>query len=119
MADRSHFLIRSGRGRGSSWIDVGTYLFLMGCLSWLLVRGSHGLGYHWHWYRVPVYLLRTEGTAIHPGPLTLDFNTLQIGALILTIILAWKTTDDGYTNYFEGLSHLIFFVCYAIITAFM
>ncbi len=52
-------------------------------------------------------------------PLTLDFNTLQIGALILTIILAWKTTDDGYTNYFEGLSHLIFFVCYAIITAFM
>ena len=53
------------------------------------------------------------------APLTLDFNTLQIGALILTIILAWKTTDDGYTNYFEGLSHLIFFICYAIITAFM
>jgi Ca2+:H+ antiporter len=51
-------------------------------------------------------------------PLTLDFNTLQIGALILTIILAWKTTDDGYTNYFEGMSHLIFFICYAIITAF-
>jgi Ca2+:H+ antiporter len=52
------------------------------------------------------------------SPLTLDFNTLQIGALILTIILAWKTTDDGYTNYFEGTSHLIFFICYAIITAF-
>ncbi len=53
------------------------------------------------------------------NPLTLDFNTLQIGALILTIILAWKTTDDGQTNYFEGTSHLIFFACYAIVLAFL
>ena len=52
------------------------------------------------------------------NPLTLDFNTLQIGALILTVVLAWKTTDDGETNYFEGTSHLIFFICYAIIAAF-
>jgi Ca2+:H+ antiporter len=47
--------------------------------------------------------------------LTLDFNAFQIGALILTIILAWKTTDDGETNYFEGLSHLMFFLGYAVI----
>ncbi len=49
--------------------------------------------------------------------LTLDFNAFQIGALILTIILAWKTTDDGETNYFEGISHLMFFVSYSIIAA--
>jgi len=47
--------------------------------------------------------------------LTLDFNAFQVGALILTIILAWKTTDDGETNYFEGISHLMFFIGYAII----
>jgi len=47
--------------------------------------------------------------------LTLDFNAFQIGALLLTIILAWKTTDDGETNYFEGVSHLMFFASYAII----
>jgi len=64
---------------------------------------------------VPVLLALSFATN---NPLTLDFNTLQIGALILTIILAWKTTDDGETNYFEGTSHLIFFVCYALITAF-
>ena len=64
---------------------------------------------------VPVLLALSFAT---DNPLTLDFNTLQIGALILTIILAWKTTDDGETNYFEGTSHLIFFVCYALITAF-
>jgi Ca2+:H+ antiporter len=50
-------------------------------------------------------------------PLTLDFNPFQIGALILTVILAWKTTDDGETNYFEGVSHLFFFVCYAIVVS--
>ncbi|NOQ29982.1 MAG: sodium:proton exchanger [Helicobacteraceae bacterium] len=53
-----------------------------------------------------------------PTPLTLDFNALQIGALILTVLLAWKTTDDGETNYFEGTSHLFFFLCYAIVVAF-
>lgn len=50
--------------------------------------------------------------------LTLDFNSLQIGALMLTIILAWKTTDDGETNYFEGISHLMFFLCFAVIASF-
>jgi Ca2+:H+ antiporter len=50
--------------------------------------------------------------------LMLDFNPLQVGALIMTIILAWKSTEEGQTNYFEGLSHLMFFVCYAIIAAY-
>ncbi len=47
--------------------------------------------------------------------LPLNFNPLEIGALIFTIILAWKTTDDGETNYFEGISHLMLFLCYTII----
>ncbi len=50
--------------------------------------------------------------------LMLDFNPLQVGALMLTILLAWKTTEDGHTNYFEGVSHLMFFVSYAIISAY-
>jgi Ca2+:H+ antiporter len=49
---------------------------------------------------------------------TLDFNPLEIGALILTIILAWKTTDNGDTNYFDGIAHLMFFVSFAIIAAY-
>ena len=51
-------------------------------------------------------------------PFTLDFNALQIGALLLTVILAWKTTDNGETNYIEGVSHLMFFACFAVIAAF-
>ena len=63
---------------------------------------------------VPVLMALAYSVGI---TLTLDFNSLQIGALILTVILAWKTTDDGQTNYFEGMSHLMFFLSYAIIAA--
>ncbi len=61
---------------------------------------------------VPILMALAYGNGIR---LTLDFNAFQVGALILTIILAWKTTDDGETNYFEGISHLMFFLGYAII----
>ncbi|MDQ1325225.1 MAG: Ca2+:H+ antiporter [Campylobacterota bacterium] len=64
---------------------------------------------------VPVLLAMAYMSGID---LFLDFNPLQIGALIMTIILAWKSTEEGQTNYFEGMSHLMFFVCYAIIAAY-
>ena len=50
--------------------------------------------------------------------LTLDFSPLQVGALLLTILLVWKTTEDGETNYLEGLSHLMIFLSYAVIAVF-
>ncbi len=50
--------------------------------------------------------------------LTLDFSPLQVGALILTILLVWKTTENGETNYLEGLSHLMIFISYAVIAVF-
>ena len=50
--------------------------------------------------------------------LTLDFSPLQVGALLLTILLVWKTTEDGETNYLEGLSHLMIFFSYAVIAVF-
>ena len=50
--------------------------------------------------------------------LTLDFTPLQVGALLLTILLVWKTTQDGETNYLEGLSHLMLFLSYAVIAMF-
>jgi len=61
---------------------------------------------------VPILMLLSYFNGIN---LALDFNAFQVGALLLTIILAWKTTDDGETNYFEGISHLMFFAAYATI----
>ncbi len=64
---------------------------------------------------VPILMILAYLSGIR---LVLDFNPLEIGALLLTIILAWKTTDDGHTNYFEGIAHLMFFVAFAIIAAY-
>ncbi len=50
--------------------------------------------------------------------IAMDFTPLQIGALIITIILAWKTTDNGETNYLEGLSHIMLFLSYVVIEMF-
>ena len=61
---------------------------------------------------VPILMALAYASGIR---FTLDFNPLEIGALILTIILAWKTTDEGHTNYFEGMSHLMFFMAFTII----
>lgn len=64
---------------------------------------------------VPILMLLAYYSGIN---LTLDFNPLQIGALLLTILLVSRTTEDGETNYFEGASHLMFFVSYAIIATY-
>ena len=64
---------------------------------------------------VPILMVLAPLAGIN---LTLDFNSLQIGALILTVILAWKTTDNGETNYVEGVSHLMIFLSYAVVAAF-
>lgn len=64
---------------------------------------------------VPILMLLAYFSGIN---LTLDFNPLQIGALLLTILLVWKTTEEGETNYFEGASHLMFFLSYAIIATY-
>jgi len=64
---------------------------------------------------VPILMILAYMSGIN---LTLDFNPLQIGALLLTILLVWKTTDEGETNYFEGASHMMFFLSYAIIAAY-
>lgn len=63
---------------------------------------------------VPILLVLSAAAGVN---LSLDFNSLQIGALFLTILLAWKTTEDGETNYLEGISHLVFFSAYVIIVA--
>lgn len=64
---------------------------------------------------VPILMLLAYFSGIN---LTLDFNPLQIGALLLTILLVSRTTEDGETNYFEGASHLMFFLSYAIVATY-
>ncbi len=60
-----------------------------------------------------VFLAYTQGIAF-----SLDFNALEIGALIFTVLLAWKTTENGVTDYLEGISHLVVFVAYMLLASY-
>lgn len=60
-----------------------------------------------------VFLAYTQGVAF-----ALDFNALEIGALIFTVLLAWKTTENGVTDYLEGISHLVVFVAYMLLASY-
>jgi Ca2+:H+ antiporter len=64
---------------------------------------------------VPMLLLLAK---LYNIELPLNFNTLEIGALIFTVLLAWKTTQNGITDYLEGISHLVFFFAYMLLAAY-
>ena len=86
MASRRHFLTTAGRSQASPWRDILAYLAMVTLLVWLLVRGTAGLGYNWHWYRVPEYLVRVQGGRMVAGPLLQGLVvTLKISALSLVL----------------------------------
>ena len=45
----------------------------------------------------------------------LDFSLLEIGVFLVSVILSMRTTEDGETNYLQGLAHIILFIAYLII----
>jgi Ca2+:H+ antiporter len=57
-----------------------------------------------------VFLAYFKGIAF-----SINFNALEIGALIFTVLLTWKTTANGVTDYMEGISHLVVFAAYLIL----
>ena len=52
-----------------SLIDIIAFLFLLGLLTWLMGRGTEGLGYNWQWYRLPLYLPSFHEGQLIAGPL--------------------------------------------------
>jgi polar amino acid transport system permease protein len=86
MARSRHFLITDGRFQTSAWRDILAYLALLALMIWLLVRGTASLGYNWHWYRVPVYLVDSQGGRLVAGPLLQGLVvTLKISAISLLL----------------------------------
>jgi polar amino acid transport system permease protein len=82
--------LRSAAASRAALIDYGKFFLLAGLAVWLLILGTHGLGYNWQWYRVPRFLFTMEGGVWVAGPLlqgllvTLEISVL---ALICTLIL--------------------------------
>jgi len=40
------------------------FALLTAVVTWLMIRATEGLGYHWQWYRIPRYLLSVSTGAI-------------------------------------------------------
>jgi len=86
MAQQRHFLTTTGTRGVPAWRDVLGYLLVLALLVGLLVRGTTRLGYNWHWYRVPVYLIDSQADAVIAGPLLQGlWVTLEISAVSLLL----------------------------------
>jgi polar amino acid transport system permease protein len=59
---------RSRRWR-SVFLDLFTFLALLGGLTWLMDRGMETLGYNWQWYRIPRYILTFSEGKMSAGPI--------------------------------------------------
>jgi polar amino acid transport system permease protein len=89
MAPRRHFLIAAKGRQAFPWSDIVGYLIVLALLAWLLGRGTTRLGYNWHWYRVPIYLVDSQAGRLVAGPLLQGLAvTLKISALSLVLAFA-------------------------------
>ena len=59
----------------------------------------------------PVLILASH--LIGPHPMALVFNGFELAALILSALLASQVTQDGRSNWFEGLQLLAVYVIIA------
>jgi polar amino acid transport system permease protein len=84
---------RAAAVRRTALIDFGKFFLLAGIAVWLLSAGTRDLGYDWQWYRVPRFLLSTEGGVWMAGPLLQGLLvTLEISALSLVCTLVLGLT---------------------------
>jgi polar amino acid transport system permease protein len=66
------------------------FAFLIAVVSWLMIRATEDLGYHWQWYRIPRYLFSVSAGEIVLGPLLKGLGvTFQIAAVSLVLALAF------------------------------
>lgn len=74
--------------------DIIIYLFVMGGIIYVILRGASEQGYHWQWYRVPKYIFSIEDGTFTLGPLLEGLKiTLHITwiSMILTYIIGLVT----------------------------
>jgi Ca2+:H+ antiporter len=49
-----------------------------------------------------------------PGPMALVFNGFEIGAVLLAVLIANAVTNEGESNWFEGLQLLLVYLVFAL-----
>ena len=81
------------RNLKSSWIwppviDVFKYILVIAAIAWLMLSGTHKLGYNWQWYRVPQYLYAVTDGQFISGP-RLDGLLVTFRITAISLILAF------------------------------
>jgi polar amino acid transport system permease protein len=66
----------------STFFDILKFILLIAVLTFLIYRGTLGLGYNWQWFRVPKYLFLLEDGTFTLGP-------LLNGLMVTFRITAW------------------------------
>jgi len=80
--------------RRSTLADVVKFLLVVGAATWVMASGTERLGYAWHWYRVPQYILLLEDSSVIAGPLLLGLMvTLRITAVSLVLAFTFGLTS--------------------------
>jgi polar amino acid transport system permease protein len=66
--------------------DIVKFLLVAGVITWAMAGVTGRLGYSWHWYRIPQYILSFEDSALIAGPLFMGLTvTLRITAVSLVL----------------------------------
>ena len=89
----------------SPWKDILQYILLIAILIWFMSWSTARLGYVWHWYRVPRYLLSLKNGKLIAGPLidglllTLKISGVSlVVALVLGLITALLRLSSSITG---------------------
>jgi polar amino acid transport system permease protein len=74
---------------------------MVGAATWVMASGTERLGYAWHWYRIPQYILLLEDGSLIAGPLLLGLMvTFRITAVSLVLAFTF-----GLASALFRLSH--------------
>ncbi|MFP6745193.1 MAG: amino acid ABC transporter permease [Alphaproteobacteria bacterium] len=89
------------RRRRSTYLNIAVFLAFVLALVWLIISGGRSGGYHWEWYRIPRYLVRTIEGEYYLGPLLQGLViTLKITfwSFLLMVVLGLTTAILSMSN---------------------
>jgi polar amino acid transport system permease protein len=75
-------------------LDAAKVVLAVAAVTWLALRGSQAIGYHWQWYRIPRFITVVDANGLTFGPLIhgLGITLMICGAgLVLAMIFGLVT----------------------------
>ncbi len=69
-------------------LDAAKVVLAVAAVTWLAVRGTQAIGYHWQWYRIPRFIASVDANGLTPGPLIYGLGiTLMICGVGLVLAM--------------------------------